>query len=83
MKPNQATPEPSDRSKALKSKLVDGRRLIEFASFVSVLGVEPPPGSDVPITITVQKAAKLSGLSTRTITRKIAKGADNSESAAA
>jgi hypothetical protein len=73
MKPEQANPE-TKGCEALRSKLVDGRRLIEFASFVKVLGVEPPPGDDVPITITVQRAVKLSGLSKRTIVRKIAAG---------
>lgn len=70
MKPDQANPEVAK----LKSKLVDGRRLIEFASFAKVLGVEPPPAGDAPMTITVRKAAQLSGLSTRTIIRKIAAG---------
>jgi DnaJ-class molecular chaperone len=117
MKPEQANPENAKGSQPLKSKLVDGRRLIEFASFVKVLGVESPTGCDTipvsvtceacsgtgikagkvgaepktclrcsgaghvhPLTITVSQAVKLSGLSPRTIVRKIAAG--NTDTAA-
>src|SRR5258705_6334813 len=55
MKPEQANPENAKGSQPLKSKLVDGRRLIEFASFVKVLGVESPAGGDtIPVSVTCE-----------------------------
>jgi hypothetical protein len=69
MKPKQAVNKPS-RPCALRSVVVGTRRLIRYPSLRDALGVEAMP--DDPLTITVQDAIKLSGLSRATISRMIA-----------
>jgi hypothetical protein len=69
MKPQQAVIKPN-RPCSLRSVVVGTRRLIRYPSLRDALGVEATP--DDPLTITVQDAIKLSGLSRATISRMIA-----------
>jgi hypothetical protein len=71
MKPQQAVVKPK-RPCVLRSVVVRTRRLIQYESFLHVLGNEPAP--DDPVTITIKKAQQLSGLSRATINRMLAAG---------
>jgi hypothetical protein len=56
----------------LKSTVVGSRRLIQYESFLQALGIEPVPGTERPVTITIKRAQQLSGLSRATINRMLA-----------
>lgn len=56
----------------LRSVVVGYRRLIQYESLMHVLGREP--ADDDPVTVTIEKAQRLSGLSRRTLDRMIAAG---------
>lgn len=73
MKPQQAVIKPK-RACVLKSTVVGSRRLIQYESFLQALKIEPDPGIERPVTITIKKAQQLSGLSRATINRMITAG---------